>query len=521
VLQKIDFAIVSAYLFIKGHSMKSKLSLSTKLKIFAAVFVVFFFISIIILSLSIQKMTMIEKMTSLQKSVNVAGLLLNRHDALVQSGKLTLEEAQKSVLAEIRGLRLAKNESLWVHDSNAKMLVEPLLPEFDGADMHGYRDAGGRQVFVDMIDLARDKGEGQVEFTFKKPGAKDPVKKYAYIKMFKPWGWVLGTGFYVDDAIAEVSSVSNVSLFFIALFSILGLGAFFLLNRSVSSSITNAAHGLGLIGRQVAVAAGQFSESSHLLAQASSEQAASVEETSSTLEEMAAMTQSNASNAREADNLMKKAGEAIGDASTTFSEMVRYMAEIAQSSRATSKIIKTIDEIAFQTNLLALNAAVEAARAGAVGAGFAVVAEEVRNLAKRAADAAKSTAGLIETTVTQIGNGSDMMNRANQSFGEVSEMGSKVALLVTEIAAASLEQAQGIEQINKAVSQIGTVTHQNSAQAEEYASSSQELKKKSDEMKQFITDLRNLIGVQQKEDAEPEERNRDYAFKQVKALPRL
>jgi len=100
-------------------------------------------------------------------------------------------------------------------------------------------------------------------------------------------------------------------------------------------------------------------------------------------------------------------------------------------------------------------------------------------------------------------------------------MGSKVALLVTEIAAASLEQAQGIEQVNKAVSQIGTVTHQNSAQAEEYASSSQELKKKSDEMKQFIISLRELIGVQQKEDAGPGERNRDYAFRQVKALPRL
>ena len=209
------------------------------------------------------------------------------------------------------------------------------------------------------------------------------------------------------------------------------------------------------------------------------------------------MTRQNASNAQQADNLMKKAGQVIADANTTISGLTRYMSEISQSSRETSKIIKTIDEIAFQTNLLALNAAVEAARAGEAGAGFAVVADEVRSLAMRAAEAAKSTAGLIETTVSQIKDGEDMVQTANQSFGEVASMGSKVALLVSEIASASQEQAQGIEQVSLAITQMDTVTQQNAANAEEYASSAQELKAKSDEMKQFIAELRNLIGVQQ------------------------
>jgi len=144
----------------------------------------------------------------------------------------------------------------------------------------------------------------------------------------------------------------------------------------------------------------------------------------------------------------------------------------------------------------------------------------------RAAEAAGSTATLIEATVAQINNGSQLMDKADKSFGEVSSMSSKVALLVSEIAAASLEQAQGIDQVSKAVTQIDAVTQHNSANAEEYASSAQELRSKSDEMKQFIADLRSLIGDHQahdeQEDDEPAGGNPFRSDRRhLTALPRL
>jgi methyl-accepting chemotaxis protein len=170
------------------------------------------------------------------------------------------------------------------------------------------------------------------------------------------------------------------------------------------------------------------------------------------------------------------------------------MKEIIAASEETSKIIKTIDEIAFQTNLLALNAAVEAARAGEAGAGFAVVAEEVRNLAMRAADAAKNTSVLIEGTVKKIKDGSNLVIKTNEAFAEVAISASKVGELVGEIAAASQEQAQGIDQINKAVAEMDKVTQQTAANAEESASASEEMNAQAEQMKHISSTLLNIIG---------------------------
>lgn len=212
-------------------------------------------------------------------------------------------------------------------------------------------------------------------------------------------------------------------------------------------------------------------EASGMLAEGASEQAASLEETSSSLEEMSSMTKQNAQNADQANSLMTEASTTIGQAIQSMEKLTASMGEITQASDETSKIIKTIDEIAFQTNLLALNAAVEAARAGEAGAGFAVVADEVRNLAMRAAKAAKNTAVMIEGTVKKVADGSIVVEQTNQAFIKVASSVVKGSALVSEIAAASNEQAEGIEQITKAMSQIDIVTQQTAAGAEEMASS--------------------------------------------------
>jgi methyl-accepting chemotaxis protein len=174
-------------------------------------------------------------------------------------------------------------------------------------------------------------------------------------------------------------------------------------------------------------------------------------------------------------------------------ELINAMQDISAASDETAKIIRTIDEIAFQTNLLALNAAVEAARAGEAGAGFAVVAAEVRNLAMRAAEAAKNTANLIETTTIKVRDGSLLVSKTADNFTKVASSSNRVKELVEEIAAASHEQAQGVDQINKAVTEMDKVVQQNAANAEESASASEELPAQAEQMKSIVAGLVTVV----------------------------
>jgi methyl-accepting chemotaxis protein len=265
--------------------------------------------------------------------------------------------------------------------------------------------------------------------------------------------------------------------------------------RSIVRPLHVAIEGLDDSAEQVASGSTRMASASQQLAEGSSEHAASLEETSSSLEEMASMTRQNADNANQANALMNDAGRVVEQANHSMTELTGAMKDISTASDETAKIIKTIDEIAFQTNLLALNAAVEAARAGEAGAGFAVVAGEVRNLAMRAADAARNTSNLIEYTVTKVKSGSGLVNKTGEDFIQVASSTSKVKELVAEIAAASSEQAQGVEQINKAVTQMEKVIQQNAANAEEGASASQELNAQSRQMKIIVAeDMVSLVG---------------------------
>ena len=273
----------------------------------------------------------------------------------------------------------------------------------------------------------------------------------------------------------------------------LGVGLLVSVTVSASRKLISISSGLDDGAAGVAAAAGQVSGSSQSLAEGSSEQAASLEETSASLEEMSGMTSRNAENALSAKNLTDQTRAAAEAGATHMQTMAAAMDDIKASGDNIAKIIKTIDEIAFQTNILALNAAVEAARAGEAGMGFAVVAEEVRNLAQRSASAARETAERIEDSIRKSENGVQISAKVASSLDEIVTKARQVDELVAEIANASREQNQGIQQVNTAVSQMDKVTQATAASAEETASAAEELNSQASSMKDLVVELRAIV----------------------------
>jgi len=297
-----------------------------------------------------------------------------------------------------------------------------------------------------------------------------------------------------SEAVAEKNETITFLYGFCGFILVVGIGLSLYAVRSVTKPLNRIIKGFSKSSEQVASASSEISTSSQTLAAVSAEQAASIEETSASLEEMSAVTRQNADNAEQADALMREANQVVQKANDSMASLTSSMNDISKASKETSRIIHTIDEIAFQTNLLALNAAVEAARAGEAGAGFAVVADEVRNLAMRAADAARNTAGLIEDTVKKIAGGTDLGNQTKADFSEVAESAAKVGQLVAEIAAASIEQAQGIGQVNKAVTEMDNVVQQNAATSEESAAASVEMSTQAEQMRTMVDEMMLFVG---------------------------
>jgi methyl-accepting chemotaxis protein len=257
------------------------------------------------------------------------------------------------------------------------------------------------------------------------------------------------------------------------------------LNKTIDSVSQTLAQVIAVV-EQVSLGAQQVATASNDLAQGAQHQAAALEEISSSMTEIGAQTKLNAKGSEQANMLVQESQRTAELGTTEMERLTQAMNAISDGSRNISKIIKVIDEIAFQTNLLALNAAVEAARAGRHGLGFAVVAEEVRNLAARSATAAKETADLIEGSIEKVQNGNALVGKTGEVLHRIAENSTVVAQNVAEIASASKEQSTAIDQINIGLNQIDSVTQQNTANTESSATAAEELSAQARELRALI-----------------------------------
>ena len=468
--------------------------------------------------------------SSVRQTVEIThGLMTHFHEQAVK-GSLTEEEAKQRAMAAIKDLRYSGNEYFWLQDMQARIVMHPIKPELTGQDQSQTKDANGKLLFTEFANTVKASGAGFVAYAWTKPGGDNPLPKLSYVQGFAPWGWIVGSGIYIDNIDAIIADrfigfaigtlvlaalLLTISLVISRnLLKQLGgepayaeaitqriaagdLSVDITLKPNDQSSLLHALKTMrdnlaGIVGRvrqgsdSVATASAEIAQGNQDLSSRTESQASALEETAASMEQLSATVKKNADNAQQANQLAQSASSVAIKGGAVVTQVVDTMKHINDSSKKIFDIISVIDGIAFQTNILALNAAVEAARAGEQGRGFAVVASEVRSLAGRSAAAAKEIKGLISASVERVEQGNVLVEQAGVTMTEVERAIQRVTDIMGEISAASSEQALGVAQVGEAVTQMDQVTQQNAALVEEMAAAASSLQSQAQELVETV-----------------------------------
>jgi methyl-accepting chemotaxis protein len=452
-----------------------------------------------------------------QHVVEVALAVVQGFQVLEAKGELKREDAQARATAALKLLRYGGTEYVWVHDLDARMVMHPTRPELDGKALHELKDPDGVPIFLVMNERVRKDGKGFVDYQWPRPGSDHPVPKVSFVQGFAPWGWVVGSGIYVDDvSTAFRADVLRLSVGVLALALLLALGvvavtrsivrplreAMALAERTAAGDLS--AHldvpaegdeltallrslarmqqqlhatvsGLRRVSEVIDGAARNLSEGNQEVEQRTRDQVVRIEETASTLEELSTTVKQNAATAQRVDDDAKEAATVASQGGEAVMKVVGLMKRMTESARRIGDISGVIDEMAFQTNILALNANVEAARAGEHGRGFAVVASEVRSLALRSAASAREIKQLVLQVAQETEQGVAQATEAGEVVSRVVQAAHGLATLVGDISHASQEQSSAINQAASSVTEIDQATQQNADVVHRAATTAQSL----------------------------------------------
>jgi methyl-accepting chemotaxis protein len=399
-------------------------------------------------------------------------------------------------------IKIGATGYVYILDSKGKYVLSK-DGKRDGENIWDAKDADGRPFIQEIVrtGLSLTPGAiGEVRYPWKNEGEKDARVKIARLVYFKPLDWIIGAGSYEEeimDTAFRLREIGKNASYVLLMFQIVVVACAVVLSllaaRTLSRKLAEIARLMKKGSEQLTSASSQVSYSSQQLAEGASRQAAGLEETSVTLRETANRSVDVTQLTKGADILMKQNIEKSGQSLKAMVEMSRGMNEIEADGSDMLKIIKTIDDIAFQTNLLALNAAVEAARAGEAGVGFAVVAEEVRNLAARAADAARNTREKLDGNLHRVSNTVRGLKGVNDNFESIVESATIMGEKIVAVTKASESMSGQIQEITATLEDLGRVVQENAANSEESAAASEELASLAQEMNVIVQDLTVLI----------------------------